>query len=202
MSPNLLPTHEEIKRWIVGTLKHAIHIEYYLQRLQIGRSDIQRPHDLVGQGNKLEWTAIRGFAMQYRTEPGIFDLYVKPALDFHRQQFHHVCWNEFNPSASTDSMRLGAVDAVCSLLEPRGYQGGCHSYKDIYDIAEKNPIHKVAWMQMMAQEMAKIEAPDLTGVSLTNVPRCGLDIEKHEIVLERLHESLVMLEHDQSIILS
>lgn len=194
------PTPDEIKRWLGDTIKHAVHIEYYLERLQIGRSDIQRPHDVVGHGNKLEWPAIRGFAMQYRKQPDTYDKYVKPALDFHRQQYHHVAWNEFNPTASPDAMRLGAVDAVCSLIEPRGYQGGAHSWEKIHDIAENNPIHKVAWMQLVAMEMAKIEKPVFASEVL-EVQRNGISIEKYDIIRERLDETFKMLKHDHGIVL-
>jgi hypothetical protein len=192
------PTPEEIKRWLLDTIRHAAHIEFYLERLQIGRSDIQRPHDLVGHGNKLEWPAIRGFAMQYRS--GAFETYVRPALEFHRQQYHHLAWNEFNPTASPDAMRLGAVDAVCSLLEPRGYQGGCHTWDQIASISEDNPIHKVAWMHLVAGDMAKMEKPDLTIMTLENPRRIpGLSADKHEVLVERLRETMQHLRHEQGI---
>ncbi len=195
---NEFPTPAEIRRWLTDTLRHAAHIEYYLERLQIGRSDIQRPHDLIGLGNKFEWAAIRGFAMQYR--PDSFELYVRPALEFHRQQYHHFAWNEFNPTASPDAMRLGAVDAVCSLLEPRGYQGGCHTWDQIAGISENNPIHKVAWMHLVAKDMQKIDRPDLTIMTIESPRRIiGLSAEKHEIMVERLYETLNHLKHEQGI---
>lgn len=196
-----MPTNEEIKRWLTDTFRHAVHIEFYLERLQIGRSDIQRPHDLVGHGNKLEWPSIRGFSMQYRRDPNTFEQYVKPALDFHRQQYHHLAWNEFNPTASPDAMRLGATDAVCSLLEPRGYQGGCHSWDEVERISENNPIHKVAWMLLVAKEMQKIEKPDIQQITLYEIPNLGISVEKHEIVLQRHQDVIKMLKQDQGIII-
>lgn len=193
------PMPEEIRRWITDTLRHAAHIEFYLDRLQIGRSDIQRPHDLVGVGNKLEWPAIRGFALQYRG-PEFFEPYVRPALEFHRQQYHHQAWNEFSQTSSPDAMRLGAVDAVCSLLEPRGYQGGCHDWDSIATISEDNPIHKVAWMHLVAGEMRKIEKPDLAVITIERPMRLpGLSAEKYEILVERVHETLTHLKHEQGV---
>ncbi len=196
-----MPTNEEIKRWVTDTIRHAMHIEFYLERLQVGRSDIQRPHDLVGHGNKLEWPAIRGFSMQYRKTQGVFEHYVKPALDFHRQQYHHLAWNEFNPTAAPDAMRLGAVDAVCSLLEPRGYQGGCHSWSEIDRISENNPIHKVAWMLLVSKEMQKVEKPDIQKITLDNIPNLGISVEKHEIVVQRSQDVIKMLKQDHGIII-
>jgi hypothetical protein len=199
------PTPDEIKRWVTDTIRHSWHIEYYLQRLQVGVADLQRPHDIIGFGNKLEWPAIRGFAMQYRfkeKEPDdFFSTYVLPALWYHRQQDHHVAWNEFSPSSSVDSMKLGAVDACCSLLEPRGYQGGCHTWDEIEDISLKNPIHKTPWMLLMAQEMKKVEKPILTPITLTNVPRKGLTPESHDIITGRISETLAMLKQDHNITL-
>lgn len=193
------PTALEIGRWLTDTLRHVWHIEFYLQRLQIGTSDIQRPHDIVGHGNKLEWPAIRGFAMQYRRAPDTFERYVMPALDFHRQQYHHLAWNQFNPTASVDAMKLGAVDACCSLLEPRDYQGGCHSFDGLRDVALRNPIHKVPWMLLVAQEMEKIEIPHLSEITLGNVPRDGISPESRDVICERFSEAVARLRQDQGI---
>ena len=195
----LFPTPEEVTRWVRDSISHAAHIEYYLERLQIGRSDIQRPHDLIGLGNKLEWPAIRGFAMQYRG-PEMFEKYVRPALEYHRQQHHHLAWNEFNPTASPDAMRLGAVDAVCSLLEPRGYQGGCHTFKDIYGIAENNPIHEVSWMELVAMEMEKVAVKDTKVIFAELSNRVfALPGEKTDAILGRLEETRTMLRQDHGI---
>ena len=99
MKKDIYPTPTEIKRWLTEVLQHTIRIEYYLGELGIGQSDIQRPHDMVGEGNKLEWTCIRGFALQYRG-PEFFEDYVLPSLHHHRKQHHHLAWNVFNPGAS------------------------------------------------------------------------------------------------------
>lgn len=197
---NDFPSTKAIGQWITDTIRHAYHIEYYLQRLQVGFTDIQRPHDIVGYGNKLEWPCIRGYAMQYE-EVFDFNEHILPALEYHRKQDHHQSWNTYHPNVSTDAMRLGAVDAVCSLLEPRGYQGGCHSFHEIHDIAEANQIHKVAWMQLMAGEMEKIhsELPPVIDFKPFEVPTQGLTKESHDIILGRLQETIVMLKHDQGI---
>lgn len=202
----MMPTTDNIRKWLTVTLQHAVHIEHYLHELQIGRSDIQRPHDLVGLGNKLEWPCIRGFSMQFSEEPGAFDAYVKHALDHHRQQHHHQAWNEFNPQSSCDAMRLGAVDAVCSLLEPRGYQGGVHTLDQIVGIAENNPIHKVAWMQLVALEMRKLKPVDPRAIEVDlkacNVTRLGLGIEMHERICDRINDVRVMLAQDHGLVIA
>lgn len=195
---DLRPTKEEITWWLTDTVRHAYHIEYFLQRLQIGTEDKQRPHDIVGVGNKLEWEAIRGFALQYRGRE-MFQDHVLPSLEFHRQQDHHIAWNEYNPTASPDAMKLGAVDACCSLLEPRDYQGGCHTYSELYEIANNNPIHKTGWMLLVAQEMELVEQPVLANISLDNVPTLGLSAESHDILCGRISECRHMLASDHGI---
>ena len=114
------PTEREIGQWIVHTAAHAYHIEYFLQRLQIGSEDPDRPHDLMHTGNKFEWPAIKGLALQFR-ENGNLDFHqqVMASREYHRQQFHHRMWNQYYPNATEDAMKLGAVEAICLLLEPR-----------------------------------------------------------------------------------
>ena len=62
----LEPTDKEIQAWLKSALEHVLSIEYYLHQLKVGKEDPQRPHDIVGPGNKLEWPVLRGFAIQYR----------------------------------------------------------------------------------------------------------------------------------------
>lgn len=54
MEHELLPTEEEVNTWLVATLRHACHVENFLGELQLGDNDPERPHDLVGSGNKYE----------------------------------------------------------------------------------------------------------------------------------------------------
>ena len=198
MTDDLFPTPPEVERWITDTVRHAWHIEYYLERLQVGATDVQRPHDLMGLGNKLEWRCIRGFAMQYRGA-AYFESFVLPSLHHHRKQHHHAAWNQYSPNSSVDAMKLGAVDACCSMLEPRAYQGGCHDWDGIEKAALANPIHKAAWMLLMAQEMAKIEKPEIELVTMHALPAEGISRETRELIVERIQETKAMLWQDQRI---
>jgi len=42
------------------------------------------------------------------------------------------------PGASDEDMRVGAVDAICSLLENRAHQGGIHNYDRVMEIASEH----------------------------------------------------------------
>lgn len=204
-----LPTPKESEKWISETVRHAWHIEYYLQELQVGDTDTQRPHDIMGFGNKLEWEAIRGFALQYRgyelptpeLRQAYFEKHILPSLNFHRQQDHHKSWNQYYPNATVDEMQLGAVDACCSLLEPRGYQGGEHTFAEVEEIALGNPIHKVAWMLMMGREMERIAKPAIANITLYKLPSKGISLESRDIIEGRVEETIIMLKQDHGILL-
>lgn len=35
----LVPTNSEVKQWIISTLQHSCHIEYFLEKLDLGNHD-------------------------------------------------------------------------------------------------------------------------------------------------------------------
>lgn len=200
----LMPTPEEIRRWFLATLSHVLDIEYYLTRLQVGTEDPQRPHDIVGEGNKLEWEAIRHFALQFRPDihPRVLYDRVGQGLVFHRQQYHHQMWNGGgNPNVPDDAMKLGAVDAICSLLESEGreYQGGAHDFEQIASMIAENPEHKRGWMRFMLPEMAKMERPRIELASVLHFRNPGIPTDHFNIIRDRAHDVFVMLVRDHGI---
>lgn len=187
----LTPLNSEVKQWMIATLQHSCHIEYFLEKLNIGEHDSQRPHDLVGPGNKYEWEVIKGFALQYRDPKPDFMTHIMPALNLHRAQYHHQQWNEPNNTATRNDMLLGAIDACCSLLESRGYQGGSHDYEGVIEVAKNNPPHKTPWMLEIIPEMRAIEQPKLELItSLHNFPNIGLTNKKYEAIVQRTNEAV------------
>ncbi len=191
------PTRHEIEAWLLGTIRHVQHIEYFLERLQTGKEDPQRPHDIIGHGNKFEWEVIRGFALQYRDRSSeFFDRYVAPSLERHRCQYHHKKWNNPNPNATDEDMKVGAVDAVCSLLEPdREYQGGKHNLSQINEIIEQNPEHKRPWLRQIHTEIQRIEQPNLQLITtLHKFPNIGINPNSYDILQGRVIGTINMLE--------
>ena len=86
----LIPTKQEILEYLLTTVKHSIHFEYFIQHLKLQNdNDTDYPHDIVGPGNKFEWIVVKGFALGSRRPKVDFEIYIKPALDLHRQQYHH-----------------------------------------------------------------------------------------------------------------
>lgn len=196
----VLPTREEVLDWMLSTVRHSCQIEYYLHILDIGYKDPQRPHDIVGEGNKYYWPVLKGLALQYRDDsPEFFDTYVRPSIELHRKgQYHHQMWNQHNPSATDEDMKLGAVDTICSLLDNRLYQGGAHSFEDIMGIIKRNEPHKVKWMWMVYSLMKKTVQPDLSDIkSLSEFPNIGLPASVYNSIVYRTEEALRELASDQ-----
>ncbi len=192
-----LPNEKEIVQWVLETATHSYHVEYFLQKLNVGTDDPDRPHDIVNKYNKFDWEAIKGFALQYRKDRKIHERQIMASLKHHRNQYHHQKWNQSLPNATEDALKLGAVDAVCSLLEPREYQGGAHTYEQIEKIANENPAHKIGWMKYVISEMRQIGQPYLAKiVSFSKIPKEGITSETHEMIIGRIYETLRLLERN------
>lgn len=200
----LIPTEEEVERWLVSTLQHSCNVEYFLDKLNLGKEDPEKPHDLVGPGNKYEWNVVKGLALQFRKPD--FQTYILPALELHRQQYHHRKWNNPDPDdknkpipgASEEDMLVGAVDAVCSLLENRSYQGGVHDYGGIVETAKNNPPHKTPYMLKIIDEMRILQQPTIEKITSLNVfPNIGLKEDVYDAILKRVHETVEMLRREQ-----
>ncbi|MEK6833591.1 MAG: hypothetical protein AABY32_06110 [Nanoarchaeota archaeon] len=208
MTEELIPTEEEAKTWLISTLQHVFHIEYFLGELGLGDEDPERPHDLVGIGNKYEWEVIKGLALQYRNPKPDFQTYILPSINLHRQQYHHRKWNNPDPNDKTkpmpDStegdMLTGAVDAVCSQLENRGYQGGTHDYDGVIEIAKKNPPtppHASPWLLRIIPEMRKLQHPNLEQIlSLNDFPNIGLKGFVYDSIVNRTREVVEKLREE------
>src|SRR3989344_1242740 len=83
-----IPTEKEVMRWFVETAAHSYHIEFFLQRLQVGSLDPDRPHDIVHAHNKFEWPAVKGYALQFRENGRVlFKNEILTSRDYHRGQF-------------------------------------------------------------------------------------------------------------------
>lgn len=195
---DLVPTEDEVRQWLLHTVRHVCHIEYFLHELGLGQNDPERPHDIVGEGNKFEWEVVRGFAVQHRERTTeFFQANVMPALTRHRCQYHHRKWNEPVDDATPEDMKLGAVDAICSLLESRAYQGGVHTFEQILEVTEKNPPHKRPWMRELVPEMRILAAPPVELITaLNDIPNIGIPNHLHDIVRQRVDETRRLLKSD------
>src|SRR3989338_2554579 len=107
------PSEENVRRWLLDTLKHGTGMEYFLDLLNVGRGDPERPHDMAGSYSKFDWEVIKYLARQYECgdEQSIHRL-VQAGVLLHRNQYHHKMWNNPNPNAPQDALNLGAVDTI------------------------------------------------------------------------------------------
>lgn len=148
---------------------------------------------------------VKGLALQYRDSTQDFETYIKPAINRHRQQYHHRMWNqphpddktEPKPQATEEDMLVGAVDATCSLLENRGYQGGDHAYDEVIEIAKENPPHKTPYMLEIIPEMRSMSQPGLEKItSVRQPPNIGLEKAMHDAITERTREAVASLRRE------
>ncbi len=193
---DLEPTQEEIETWLTSTLRHACRVEFFLHQFTLGHSDPQRPHDLVGTGNKFSWPIIQGLALQYRNDPDLNQAYVEPAVRYHRKyQYHHQRWNNCHPSATPEEMMLGAIDTICSHLEDRKYQGGAKTLEEIQQLVRNKPRHEVKdkWLVEMIPRMMKVKTPEFGIIQLHEIPNIRLPQETYITIVERVEETLDML---------
>lgn len=201
----LRPTTEEVRSWLVSTVRHVCMVEYYLDRFDAGHLDPQRPHDVVGKGNKFSWPVLTGLAIQYRSKDyspqekeAFFKAHVLPSIEYHRQQqYHHQMWNFPNPKATDDDLFVGALDALCSLLDNRPYQGGAHAFEQLPEIIsqEEKPRQK-GWLEKAYLRMAAASFPQpavqlITGVQ--NFPNVGLPQKVYDIICQKTGQALAHL---------
>ncbi len=93
-------------------------------------------------------------------------------------------------------MKVGAVDAVCSLLESdRKFQGGKHTTARINEIIEQNSEHKRHWLMHVQAEIQRIEQPNLQLIlDLQNFPNVGINQDTYDVLCGRVSDTLKMLE--------
>jgi len=180
LEEELKPTAEEVRNWLISSLRHSCQVEYYLHQLKLGNGDPQRPHDLSGEGNKYSWKVIAGLAIQNRDDGlDFFQDQVLPAITFHRRyQYHHQMWNAPNSLATPDALKVGAVDAICSLLDDRQYQGGTHTFEEIENIIRQNDSHQAQWFWRVFSQMKRRSQPEIKVIDdLHDFPNIGISGE-------------------------
>jgi hypothetical protein len=200
-----IPTEKAVIKHLLSTLKHSIGIEYFLPRLGIGDGDLQRPHDIIGEGNKFEWDVIQGLSLQYMENPKQYEMFIMAAREIHRLQYHHKQWNgphphdgkKPHPDATKDGLLLGATDAILSLLENRAYQKGPHTYREIVDWMFEP--HKRPWIREVKSRMRTLEQPRLeiiTSIYDISNEHIGVPETMYNKILERRDKTIEMLRKD------
>lgn len=201
----MIPNSREVERWVMEAVLHSNHVEYYLNQFNVGLNDPERPHDLVGVNNKLNWDVVKGLALSYREldvdyKKYVYKKYILPSIELHRDQYHHRMWNEYNSKADSDALFVGAIDAACSLLEKRTYVGGeeleklgkRHDWNEIEELLfEKNPWYRVGAAQTIIPRMREISRPKLWLIKdIFDFPNIGIRDDVYFKMRDRIDEAI------------
>ncbi len=186
---SFLPTQHEIERKLVEDMCHSYRVEYYLYKLLCfpqfsafaGFPDDQRPHDIAGLNNKLEWDVLYGLALERRAvkheltqaEKEALKSLVWASVNFHRGQNHHLIFNgrrDRVPLARRDYEDfVGGVDMLVALNEGRWYVGTRDFEASMQLVLDEGNPHKIAAVQSVIKPMAQLPQP-LAQYSIRGVP--------------------------------
>jgi hypothetical protein len=209
---SLIPSTEAVNIHMLFTIRHSCNVEYFLDKLSIGSNDPQRPHDLVGLGNKFKYSVLEGLSLVHEEreeeDEERYKIRIFQSIEEHRQQYHHQKYNlpgsddetKPNENATDEDMYVGAVDSVCAMLEGRSFQRAIEDYDDVLRIVrgESDDVrcepHKRPWIELIAPEMQKIKQPSLEEIlAVKQFPNIGLPNEMYDLIRERAKDTAEML---------
>jgi|GEM_PF-5870406 len=214
MFSELKPTEEEIIEYLVNMLKHSSSVEYYKDKIGIKTSDTQSPHDLAGDGNKLNWPILRGLAIENRSnDPEFFNEIVRPAIEYHRQmQHHHKKWDWPNAGANENDLKAGAVNSICKIIEDCNYTLDPQTFEDSMEFVKRISPHQYVWMWRMYHEIERISPPEVKSIILMDrddedgiedkitltdsaiyIPNIGIHKEIHKRMIAFTKDAIEML---------
>jgi len=194
-----LPNSLEVFEFMLSTLRHSTNFHYYATHYGIGLKDPERPHDLVGSGNKYEWEVIRGLALMFRegsSESPLQEL-IYASRERHRKQYHHVKGNgdRPNPNATEEDMKVWALDTACAILENRPYDIPVHDYEEVSRRFNTFPEHKRKWAGRIIPKIRALPQPKLELITnLNDFPKIdGISDDIYDAIVERTRSAVKML---------
>jgi hypothetical protein len=203
------PSDENIGKWLLEVLRHTSQLEYYAGILNIGSKDPERPHDIVGPNNKLEWDIIKSCAWAYSDsgcgkDKELCDE-ISEAVKRHRQQYHHaICMTDL---AREDDLRFEALDTICAMLEHRPYYAHVHNFEELeanlesYIACNGRHEQRLASIREVLPLMRSLERPDIRAITtLEEFPNLGADGKTYDKICQRFSGTLELLrrEHNYS----
>jgi hypothetical protein len=116
----------------------------------------------------------------------------------HRKQHHHRTWNWADENTPHEDMVVGAVDAVCSRMEDRAYQGGAMTYGEIRGFVKsgefKGTDRQRHYIEMVMGEMKLLAQPEVGLIdSLHSFPNIGLPEPMYNRMVEKVGETVLIL---------
>ncbi len=164
-------------------------------------SERQRPHDLAGTGNKVEWEQITRFALQY-VEPLLkeYEEKIVTGIKLHKDgQYNHLIWDgrvkTSDEEAYVHDMKGCALDSVLSLIEYRGYHGGPFSYDEIPEVFVGNEEQKRYVMDIIPEmkKVGDVIQPTMKEFSISSLPKGEIHGEMHDAIWHVFKKTVEML---------
>lgn len=209
---SILPVMDGVKHWLLETIRHSNHMEYYCGILGFGSHDPDRPgHDVAGANNKLEWDIIKGCSLAYFQRGGPDDSLVMDrimvSVRLHRMQWHHKVIED--GSADEEEMLLASLDVICALLEKRPYYKSIDTLEEldqevdsIFNQCEKRKL-RIGYILKVSDELKKVKRPDISQIdTLLGFPNIGISENTYGLLHTRMAESLRMLKDEHGYILN
>jgi hypothetical protein len=187
-----LATEKAVIQYLLNCSIHSSAAEYWTPRLQIKNQDPQRPHDLEGEGNKLEYEVIQELSLQHMPRPYRFQKQIFEGREKHRIQDHHKKGNKPNPFATEEDIKFSVLDTILALGENRGYR------KKDYSLLEMNefmfPTHQRPYVKPIITQMLDITKPETNRItSIHEIPNIGMPEEMYKSIIQKMSETIEML---------
>jgi hypothetical protein len=203
----IVPAEENVRRWLLETLRHTCQVMYYSELFKIGLNDPELPHDIAGRYNKLEWDVMGGCALGYSNldhhDKEVFQL-TREAVCLHRNQYHHRKWDWPDEEATADDLRFGALDTVCALMENRPYYAHISSFEELQrDLGciikdGYNKVLKLQWITSVVDMIKQVERPAVARIErLDDFPNVGLSTRVYGQIAGRMQDALKMLREEK-----
>ncbi|MAG12994.1 MAG: hypothetical protein CMN78_00170 [Spirochaetales bacterium] len=197
MAETLTPAVEELRSWLLVTLRHSCDVEYYLSRLHIGHYDFQRPHDLSGPGNKLCWEVASIMALESRNSSmEYFKENLLPAVELHRKgQYHHRPISGIPILRRRDHKKVNLIDTLCCLMEDRPYFGGERDYDGLSKFVGQMRDQRKSGLERILLQMRSFPRPALKDIeSPISFPNIGLPERTYRETLRLASDAVTSLE--------
>lgn len=202
----LLPAENEVCSELMEILRHSQSVHYFAKMFRLKDLKDPVPHDMEGEGNKLEWSIFRSLALQYRDPKVNPKIHICPYVKIHRKVYHHQIWQdenmqtELNPSY--DDLRFSAIDAISAQTEDRPYKGGKHTYEEAEKRLINNPKHKLRWIKEMLPRMRKVPQPRIELITnFDSFPNIGIPDEIYDKMVYKITNFIAFLREDKGYIL-
>jgi len=153
--------------------------------LGLDTSDIERPHDISGPGNKFEWEIMKELALPL----GSKNPELRRAIELHDQQYHHRVWIEETEPEKPDDFLFSGTDAICYYRECR-WSNRNHDYSEILREFKGNEA-QIECVKNLIPRMKKKKVPPFR--INNSFPNPGIPDDMYRRMYKKIKETVYML---------